>query len=322
MERILRIFILTLAIYSLINFAGEAPAQVKFPTKPIIIVVHPNPGGGSDIMSRQLAKASEDLFKQPVVVENKVGGSGAVASAYVAKAAPDGYTLYGVTPTQLITPLLRNLPVTYKNFTPICRIHLDPLLIFVRKDSPFKNIQDLIEHARKNPGKQNWSTGSAGSLDQMAAVIFQKVTQTKIAAVPFESGADAMVATLGGHMDAGIDDLGGVSTQYEAGQVRVLATFTPNRAEQIKDVPTFKELGHDVVVIKWRGVWGPKGMSKDVVELLETTFKKAIEKPSFVTYLKNGGMVPAFMGSDEFTKFVDIENEKLKSFYRETGMVK
>ncbi len=301
---------------------SNVPAQVNFPTRPIIIVVHPNPGGGSDIMARELARACGDLFKQPVVVENKVGGSGAVASAFVAKAVPDGHTLYCVTPTQLITPLLENLPINYKNFTPIFRVHFDPLIIFVRKESPYKNIQDVIEYARKNVGKQTWSTGSAGSLEQMAAVVFQKATQTKIVAIPFSSGAEGRTAALGGHVDVGMDELGGISSQLEAGQVRILATFTPDRLEQVKDVPTLKELGYDAVVVKWRGIWGPKGMSPDVIKVLETQFKKAMEKPSFVSYIRNGGMAYASQGSVEFTKFVETEHEKLKVFYKEIGMLK
>lgn len=321
MKKVL-ISLLSIFIISMTFILNDAQAQVTFPTKNITIVVHPNPGGGSDILARQLANASQDLFKVPVIVENRVGGSGAVASTYVAKAAPDGYTLYCVTPTQLITPLLRNLPVTYKNFTLICRIHLDPSIIFVRKESPFKNIQDLIEHARKNPGKQNWSTGSAGSLDQMAAIIFQKETQTRIAAVPFESGGDARVAVMGGHMDAGIDELGGISPQLEAGQVRILATFNANRIEQIKDVPTLKELGYNVVVEKWRGIWGPRGIPNDVLQILQSTFKKAIEKPVFVSWIKNGGMVSAYMDGPDFTKFVETENERIKAFYKEIGLTK
>ena len=322
MKKSFKFSVVFLIAISLIFAFGSASAEQKFPNSRIVIVVHPKPGGGSDILARQIAKASEDLFQQPVVVENKVGGSGAVASAYVSSAKPDGHTLYCVTPTQLITPLVRNLPINYTNFRPIVRAMLDPLIIYVRSESPFKNINDLIEHARKNPGKQNWSTGSAGSFDQMAALLFQKATNTKVTAVPFESGSDARVATLGGHVEVGIDEVGGISSQLEAGKVRILALFGEKRHEKVSDVPTLKELGYDVVVVKWRGIWAPKDVPDNVTEILEKTLQKAMEKPSFLKYLTDGGSSPAFMGSAEFTKFVESEHKKLEAFYKEIGMIK
>jgi len=219
-----------------------------YPTKPVVLVTHSSPGAGGDIFLRNLAKYLEPYMKTGLAIENRPGGGGAVALNYIATARPDGYILYGVTPTYLQTPLLGKTARTYKDTTAIANVFIDPMILYVRSESPYKSAKDIIEDAKKNPGKQRWGCATPGSIEHMISHHIQKVAKINIVPVTFEGGGDLLIAVLGGHVDLGLGEPGEVMGEVEAKKVRILANFTTGRLSLIPDIPSMKELGYDVVV--------------------------------------------------------------------------
>lgn len=298
-----------------------ASAQDKYPSKPIVLVTHSSPGAGGDIFLRNLGKHLEPILGQPIVVENVRGGASAKAVSFVASARPDGYTMYGSTPTMLQTPLLTATQHTYKDLKPVANVFLDPMVLYVKSDSPYKSLKEAVNDARQNPGRKKWGAATPGSVEHMLVHNMAKSANIKVTPVTFEGGGDLLVAVLGGAVDLGIGEPGELVSQVEAKQVRILASFTENPLPGV-DYPTAKQQGFDIVVVKFRGLLGPKGMPDQAVRSIENAVKKALESPEYKRYIEQVKLIPTFMTSEQYAKFLDDMNKQLTDYLQEIGVKK
>lgn len=299
----------------LLPFTSSAQDVVKYPTKPITYIVTYAPGGGADITGRALCKIAEGILGQPIVVENKPGGMGAIGTNLMAKAKPDGYTIGGVSFSALaLLPLVREVPYkTKEDFSFICMYADYADAFVVRADAPWKTLKDFIEDARKNPGKLTYTTTGAKGLHHL---IIQKVAQVegvKLRYVPLASDAEMITAVLGGHVDAGF--IGAVAPHIKSGALRGLAVDNLKRWDILPNIPTFTELGYQARP-PWIGVIGPKGIPEEILQKLEKAFEKATQDVSFHNVLERIYMLPVYRSGGEFKEIVfkdyDTQRDLLK----------
>ncbi len=308
-----------LALTGTLAVPAAVPAQEKYPSKAVVLVTHSSPGAGGDIFLRQLGKHLEPILGQPLVVENVRGGASAKAVSYVATAKPDGYTLYGATPTMLQTPLLTKTQHDYTDLQPVVNVFFDPMILYVRAESPYGSLKEIIADAKQHPGKQKWGAATPGSVEHMIVHHIRKLAGINVTPVTFEGGGDLLVAVLGGHVDLGIGEPGEVEAQVQAKKVRVLASFTDKRLEG-REWPTAREEGVDVVVTKFRGLLGPKGMPKAAIQVWESAVKKVLESPAYQEYYKSVNLLPGYMGSEEYGRYLAKMNEQLATYLKEIGV--
>ena len=289
--------------------------DAPWPPPNLTLITHSSAGGGGDLVARELGRTLEAMYETTVNVENRVGGSGAVATAYVVTRAPqDGSVLQVVTPTQLITPLYAPGIPTYREVTPIIRLLIDPTAVYVRGESPYGTIEELLAAARSSPGGLTWGFGSAGSIDRLIVEEIEDEAGIEVRSVPHEGGGDAMITVLGGHVDAGLGEPGNFGSQLRSGNLRILTILGGDRHPDFPDVPAFSELGYSVENQKFRGVWGPPGLSSTRVREIADALARALETEPFRTYYVRGGMRPAILVGDEFGVFLDAQDERLRRF--------
>lgn len=307
-----------------LSLAGSAAALAQaFPVKPITLIVPWNAGGSTDLLYRALGDAAAKELGQPVVVDNKTGGTGTVGPVNMALTAkPDGYTIAQIPVTVMRLPLMqkRNWDAL-KDFTYIIHITGYTFGVTTKSDSKFKSWKDVVEFAKANPGKVTYATtGPGGSLhigmEQIAAKDGIKLTM-----VPFKGGAETNAAVLGGHVDLQAD-----STVWaplvNSGDLRLLNVWTEKRNKRWPDVPTLKELGYPFVFDSPFGIAGPKGMDPAVVEKLHQAFKKALADPKVQGLMEQYDFNERYMGPAEYTKFVQEIVASEKAAVEKLGLVK
>ncbi|AGA68319.1 hypothetical protein Desdi_0794 [Desulfitobacterium dichloroeliminans LMG P-21439] len=285
----------------------------SFPEKDFEFLVPMGAGGGSDVFCRTLVKTVADNKLNPtnITVVNKPGGSGSIGWSYVAndhKGNP--YELSTVSSSFYTGPISGQSPVSYKDFTHIIAVAEDPTLLVVPTDSPYQTMEQLLEAAKAKP--ESISSGGSSGLS-MDAVVFYALSDSagvQMKYVPFAGGGEVMTSVLGGHVTFGFLGPSEAASQLEAGKMKALAVTTEDRAGGIlKDVPTLKELGHDVVLSQLRGVVAPSGISQENVDYLHDMFKKATETPEWKEFVKNNFMEEKIMGPDEFLKASQAQND-------------
>ena len=280
--------------------AQEDPA--KYPSRPIHIVVGFTPGGGNDILARIVGQKLSESFSQPVVIDNRPGGGAIVATEYVAKAAPDGYTLLvGASGAMTINPAVyTKLPYDpVHDFVPLSEIGSFPLILIVNASSPFKSVADLVAFAKANPDKTNYS--SASTAFQVATELFKQKTGAPMQEIPYKGAADSVMAVISGQVTATIADAGPVSGQIKGGQVRALAIAAPKRTADLPDVPTMKEAGADVEAVLWSGLFAPRNTPPAIVKKLEGELMRIAKLPDVIEKLRPLGIDPVGNSSDEFS---------------------
>lgn len=259
-------------------FAGPVWA---WPDRPIEIVVGFAPGGGTDITARTLAVYLEKELGSSVLVVNKPGASGAIALASVARAKPDGYTLAMTNMPGLLTiPIERDAGFVPSDFTYLANLVSDPSAFSVSIESPYKNLSQLLTAIAANPGKISVSSSGVGTDDHLLMVFFEKETGTKLNHVPFNGAAPQRNAVIGGHTEIGAMNVG-EAMPYNGTKVRILAQAGETRSALAPDVPTFKELGVNVVMSSERGLVGPKGLPVEVQAKLDQALANIARNPEF-----------------------------------------
>jgi tripartite-type tricarboxylate transporter receptor subunit TctC len=313
-----------IATLGVVLFAASAShaQQADYPVPRVTLVTHSSPGGGTDVFLRDLTKQLSSLMKTSFSVENIRGGSGATAVAAVAKGAPDGSIFYGTTPTYIQTTLLSKPPVGYDGLDPIVIVFLDPELIYTRADSPYKSLTDVINFAKANPGKSRWGASNPASLERIAMERLSRAAGVKVPIVSHEGGADQMIGVLNGTYDIGIGEMQELQGQLEAGKIRLLATLSDARLQGLPQLATAKEQGYNVVVRKFRGLAGPKGVPDNVAKAWEDAIRKVLEVPAYKAEYTRENLTPIVMGREAARKFTaEVAAETVESF-KELGLLK
>ena len=285
---------------------GSACAQEdpsKYPTRAIHIVVGFTPGGGNDIIARLVGQKLSESLGQPVIIDNKPGGGAIVATEYVAKSVPDGYTLLvGASGAMAINPAVyAKLPYdSVRDFVPVSELGSFPLILIVNMSSPIKSVAELVAFAKANPDKTNYSSSSAAF--QLVTELFKQKTGAPMQEIPYKGANDSVMAVISGQVTATIADTGSASSQIMGGQVRALAVASPNRTEDLPDVPTMKEAGADVDAVLWSGIFAPRQTPPAIVMKLEGELMRIVRSPDVVARLRPLGIFPVGNSSAEFAK--------------------
>ncbi|HEY3460197.1 MAG TPA: tripartite tricarboxylate transporter substrate binding protein [Casimicrobiaceae bacterium] len=303
-----------------------AHADEPYPSRPITLVVPFPPGGVADIVGRPFADALSHELKTPVVIENKPGAGGGIGMGVVAKAKPDGYTLLLALSSISILPeadkvLGRASLYRLDQFTPIARLTADPTVLAVRADSPWKTLDEFIADARKRPGAITYgSSGNYGTM-HMPMEMFAHSANVKLLHVPFTGGGPAVVALLGGQVDALSTGPSTVLQHVKAGKVRVLASWGDHRLASLPDVRTLAESGYDAVFFQWSGLFTPAGTPDAVVTRLRDAARVAAADPKFVNTLKTVETPVAYLDAPELRRFWDADAKKLADAVQRVGKV-
>jgi tripartite-type tricarboxylate transporter receptor subunit TctC len=294
-----------------------AAAQAQYPDRPIRIVVGFTPGGGNDIIARIFGQKLSESLGQPVVIENKPGAGAILATEYVARSAPDGYTLLvGASGAMVINPAVyEKLSYdTMRDFKPVSELGSFPLILIVNAKSPFKSLADLVAYAKANPDKANYSSSSAAF--QLATELFKQKTGVPMQMIPYKGANDSVTAVISGEVTATIADAGPVTSQVNGGLARALAVAAPTRAESLPDVPTMKEAGADVEAVLWSGIFVPAATPPEIVSKLEAEFIRIARLPEIVSRLKLLNIDSVGNSSEEFSRIIAADLERWKAVAR------
>ena len=305
------------------SMISSAALAQNYPDRPVKIVVPYSAGGTADFSARQIAQKLTEQTKQSFFVENKVGASGTIATNYVAKAAPDGYTLLANDTTYAMLPsLFKTLPWDHANdLEPIAIITQTPVVLVVPESSPFKTLTSLIACAKVNPGKLNFGSGGAGSSTHLSAEIFEEVAQIKSSHVPYKGAGEAMLAVLSGQVDYVITAAPTAIPQLQGGKIRALAITGPKRLAAISNVPTFKEAGLPAYVVSnWFGLAAPKGTPTAIINKLSAEVKKGLADPELKERLAKLGAEPGNVSPAEFKKFIQKETAAWGAAAKQAGL--
>jgi tripartite-type tricarboxylate transporter receptor subunit TctC len=283
--------------------AREDPA--RYPSRAIHIIVGFTPGGGNDLIARIVGQKLSESLGQPVIIENKPGGGAILATEYVARSEPDGYTLLvGASGAMVINPAVyaRLQYDTLRDFIPVSELGSFPLILIVNAKSPFKSLADLVAYAKQNPDKANYASSSAAF--QLATELFKQKTGATMQMIPYKGANDSVVAVISGEVTTTIADAGPVSVQVNGGQARALAVAAPQRMEDMPDVPTMKEAGADVEAVLWSGIFVPKDTPAAVVKKLEAEFIRIARIPDVVSRLKLLNIESVGNSSEQFSRII------------------
>jgi len=304
-------FILVLLSVSMLGL--QATYAQEFPTKPITLIIPFGPGGASDLTARAFVGAAPEHLGQPIIIQLKPGGGGAIASDIVAKAAPDGYTLLMGGPGPNTTlPAIEGRSRGPDDLAAVCRINYSPMLTLVQANAPYKTFKELIQYAKAHPGQLKFGhAGIWGGPDLLWKQIQLKAGITaKI--IPYDGGAEALVGLLGGHIDLSCLAPTQSIPHIKAGKLRALSVSDVKRDPDLPDVPTLREEGVDVVNLLWKGVMAPKATPRPIIDKLASAFKKMLEDPSSNAMIKKLGDEFSYLDPDELTKFWREEFEAHK----------
>ncbi len=305
--------------------AGIAQAQ-DYPTKPVTMVVAFPPGGVADIVGRPLAAAMEKTLKQPVVVVNRPGAGGAVGTASVAKAAPDGYTILTTLSSISVFPeadRINGKPPSYamSDFAPVALVTADPTVLVVRADGPYKSVKDFVAAAKANPGKINYSSAGIYSTLHVAMEIFAQAADINLFHVPYQGGGPAVTALLGGQVEALASGPAAAIGQIKAGKMRALAGWGDKRLALIPELPTFKELGYNAEFYIWSGVVVPAATPAPVVAKLRAAVRAAVSDETFKSAMQKVSTPIAYLDAPEFRKYWDADAARLKIALEKIGRI-
>lgn len=296
--------VLTLAV---LIFAAPV-AAADFPNKPLQLMVAFPAGGGTDVAARIVASIAEKHLGQPIVVVNRGGAGGQVGWTDFSRARADGYSLGFINLPGLNTVILdpeRKATFKADAFIPVINQVLDPGVVWVRADSPYKTFRDLLEAAKKSPNKISAATTGILSDDHLAILMTEEAFPgASFRIVHLAGGAEQMTGILGGHIDVAFDNVGGIVRRVKSGEVRALAVLDTQRSRFLPDVPTAPELGYKTVISNsTRGIAVPRGTPPAVIKRIEEAFKKAMDDPDHVKKMEEQGLQLKVMVGEEYAKY-------------------
>jgi tripartite-type tricarboxylate transporter receptor subunit TctC len=306
--------------------AGLANAQVPFPSKPITMVVPFPPGGLADLVARPVAEAMSRELGQPVVVENKAGAGGGVGMGYVAKAPADGYTVLMSLSSLTVLPeadvvLGRAQMYALNSLRPIARFTADPTVLAVRADAPWKTVKDFVEDARKRPGAINYgSSGNYGTM-HMPMEILSQTAGIKMTHIPFTGAGPAVVALLGGQIDAVSSGPATVLQYVKAGKLRVLAHWGNGKLEALPNVPALKDSGYNAEYAQWSGLFIPTATPEPIAQRLRAAARVAAQDAKVKQVILNAGSPILYQDTPDFEKYVQADARRMAEVVKKIGKV-
>ena len=310
-----------LVIAVTVTFPCSALAE-KFPSDPLNYIVCFNPGGESDITARIQEDPLKKYFPDGVVISYKTGGGGSVGWAELIDSKPDGYTIAGFNlPHIVLQPLTRgNAGYETKQLKPIYYFQSTPNILVVRKDSQFKTLKDLIDYAKEHPGVVTAGGSGSSSANEMGVLLLNKAADIKITYIPFTGSGAATPALLGGHVGA-LMTYTPMAVRYKD-DFRPLAIMSEERMEVLPDVPTFKELGYDIVEGAYRGAAAPPGTPDDRIMYMADAFEKVMKQPDVLAKMKENGFKSEFYGPEASAVLIDKKIKEYTELLGELGMLK
>ena len=317
-----RWFRMIAAAVATVAAGGAASAQSSFPSKPVRIFVPYAAGGGVDVLARTLGDVVSRRWGQPVVVENRPGAGGVVASQALVTSPPDGYTLIVVASGHATNPFLYpKIPYdTFKDFAPISLLASSPNILLVRADSPFKTLGDALAQARAKPGSLSYGHAGTGTSTHLAGELLKNLGRIDLNAIPYKGGAPSINDLLGGQIPMSFNNGPESVGQLEAGTVRALAVTTASRAPFLPDVPSMAETvpGYDTEV--WWGLLGPAGMAPDLVAKLSHDFVAALNTEPVKERLAKLGAAPIGSSPEQFDARIRADYKKWGPIIEAAGM--
>lgn len=309
-------------VLALVLACAEAAAQ-SYPTKPIRWIVGFAPGGGNDILARVIAPKVSELLGQQVIVENKTGAEGRIAAEFVAKSAPDGYTIMSGASGQMVynVSLFTNVPYDpIKSFAPITVLGYTQLVFAVNPSVPANTLQEFIALAKKQPGKMFFSSPSSPHF--VAFELFKKQAGIDLGHVPYKGDSQATMAAIAGEVSIASTGLGAALPQLKAGKVRGLAVTGATRSQFMPEIPTVKESGTDFEGVSWTGLYAPAGTPQPILDRLYAVFAAAVKEPAMNERILNTGYETTWNGMPpaEFAAFHKADLAKWTKVIKELNI--
>ncbi len=308
-----------LALVLVLSFS--ALAFSAYPDKPITIVVYTSPGGAIDITSRLIANIAKKYVDVPVVVENKKGAGGLVATQYVLSKPADGYTIFGMTSSVISSTIKGRRKKNLDRLYYLAMMVKDYECLITNKKLKVVTFEDIVKDAKAKNGKQLWVGPAVGGTDHLFAMKVWRAVGIKARWIPFKGGSKAIAALLGGH---GVVYVGNPQDTIGRPDLYVAAVASPKRLKGFEDSPTFEELGYPELTgeVLWRGYALKKGTPKDRIEFLQNLFEKVSKDPEWISFVEKGSMEPVFITGDKFAKAVKLQVLKDTAFLEAAGLIK
>jgi tripartite-type tricarboxylate transporter receptor subunit TctC len=313
----------TLIAATLLAVAAASPGLAAFPEKPIRIVIGFPAGGPLDQHARLLSDRLQAALGQPILIDYKSGAGGTVGAQEVMKSAPDGYTLMlANTGVMVINPALYGkLPYgTLKDFTPIARTAMQPLALLVNPKLPVNTLKEFVEYTKSRPGQVNYGSAGNGGISHLVPEMFKTSTGLFMVHIPYRGSAPAFTDLMGGQVQFMAESIPQAANYHKQGKVKALAVTSKQRNPALPDIPTVMETGiKNFEVVGFYGFLAPAGTPKDVVTRLSDAFKQVLESPDIRNRMVTQGADPAFMGSEDFARFLASEMPRWEQAVKASG---
>jgi len=315
---------LFLAAAAAVALAAPAALAQSFPSKPIELVVHTSPGGGTDLIARLVADilVKEKLVNQPVNVINRVGGGGAIAYTYIKSKRGDPHVIMSVATLAMLNQVVRpELGLGLENYTPLAFLAQDPQAVMVLAESPFKTLKDLIDTATREPNSLVASIASPGGTARMLIWLLERETGARVKVVSNKSGSDAILQVMGGHTHFSPENIAEGYAAVESKTLRVLAVSSLTRLPVVPDTPTLKELGYDIHIGTGRGFAMPAGVPKEAAAHMEAVLQRVYNSPVWKEHAARNFYENIWLGSADYAKHLAERSIQVREFQQAIGLL-
>ena len=302
----------------LVAFTAMAAAQGDYPNRPVRLIIPFPPGGSNDVVGRVIAQHLGDALGKQVIVDNRGGAGGVVGTEQAAHAAPDGYTLLGISLAHAVNPWLYKLPYDpIKAFAPVGIMGKGPVVLSVNPTLPVHSVKELIALAKQKPGDLQYASAGVGSFQHLSAELFKLTAAVDLLHIPFKGGGPAMVDVMGGHTKVMFSSLVQTTPNIKSGKLRALGVGSTERSKILPNVPTIAEGLPGYASENWWGIVAPAGTPAPIVEKLHAALTKAQDSPEAQKYFDTEGATIVKMSTEEFGKYMVSEMNKWERVVKE-----
>ena len=319
MKQMKRGLLFAVTVMIALSIVGCGQKQTEYPSKDIELVIPWSAGGGTDVATRLYASYIEKELNATINAVNITGGSGTVGLTQAKAADPDGYTVALFTFDVLTSEALGLADLSFKDFELISTFSIQPT-VYVAMTERFPTLDDYVAYAKDHPGELRVATNGDGSVWHQAGAVANREMGIEVTYVPYDGSNEEVAALLGGHVDAIIISSGTVLEYLRDGSMTAFGVMTSDRIAQMPDVPTFEELGYDVIYSSWRGLGVPKGTPEDVVDKLKEACKAAFDNEEFQEAAVKGGIDPWYLTSEEFYTFLEESYGSVAAVLKDLGL--